>query len=354
MKTIDATIIKRNYFYVIYNILKDETEKNGKHLSIKEICNIILNNYNLNIDKNTVNRVFEDLIVFGFDIKKDSSGYYLGNRILTDGEMGLLIDGIESISVLSPDAKIEIYEKICKMVGKKVETIDYYLYNQNQFFVKEELVNTIDRIYTAIGQNKALELYEPISFKFKIIDQLTDEEDAYFNNLLYESRILYTINPYQIFRSKNNEIYLLFYYKLPTRYVTGALNLSIVDDVVLEISDKARDKVDSSILLSKDLTDFTSPREYSKKESILEAELIPNKDGYDQRMEFQFILDLCESYTIKHKNNIKIYEIKYKYKNEQEIISLCTECYKYFKVLSGSNLYDELKRIYESLKYNYS
>ena len=69
--------------------------------------------------------------------------------------------------------------------------------------------------------------------------------------------------------------------------------------------------------MSKDLTDFTSPRDYSEKETVLEAELIANKDNADLRMEFKFILDNCESYTIKDKDNTKIYEIKYKYKNEQ-------------------------------------
>ena len=37
--------------------------------------------------------------------------------VFTDGEMGLLIDGIESINVLSPDSKIGIYEKDASYTG---------------------------------------------------------------------------------------------------------------------------------------------------------------------------------------------------------------------------------------------
>ncbi len=350
---VDKSVIKRNYFYIIYNILKDETAKDERHLSIKEICDIILEKYDLNIDKNTVSRIFNDLSFFGFDVNKDASGYYLDNRLFTDAEMGLLIDGIESISVLSADSKIEIYDKICKVVGKKVESIDCYLYNQDSHYVEDELLKIIDTVYTAIGQNKCLSLFDPFCFKQTLIDELSEEESEYLKELMVDSNLFF-INPYQIFRSKENEIFLLFYYKLPTRFVTGTLNLSNVEPEWLTISDNTRDEIDIKLLLSKDLTDFTSPEDYIANEYILTAEIVPLKQNDDKTMYFEFLLEECEAYDVVEKDNTKIYNIKYKYKNENNIVSFCIECYEYLKVLSGSRLYDELKRIYNSLKNNYS
>ena len=350
---LDKSLVKRNYLYIIYNILKDETSLDNKHLSVKEICNIIKDKYDLSIDKNTVSRIFDDLIAFGFDVKKDNIGYYLDKRLFTDGELGLLIDGIESISVLSADSKIELYEKICKTVGKKAESIDCYLYNQKEYLIEEDLLKIIDNVYTAIGKNKRLSLFEPTSFKIWLIDELSEEEHEYLNQLMYKGT-LFEINPYQIFRSKDNEIFLLFYYKLPKRFVIGTLRLSSVENDWLMISDHDRDNVDASLLLSKDLTDFTSPKDFLDNESIMQAEIVPLEDDFDKRMEFLFVLDECESYEIIKRKGKKVYNIKYKYKNQKNIISLCIECHKFLKVLSGSGLYDQLRRIYESLKENYS
>lgn len=349
---IDKSIIKRNYSYIIYNILKDETSKQGKHLSIKEICELINKKYELNIDKNTVSRIFDDLITFGVDIKKEDYKYYLDKRVFTDSEVGLLIDGIESISVLPPDSKEQIYEKICKLVGKNINTLDYYIYDNEDYFIEEELLDIVETVYTAIGLNKCLEVFEPILFKLWIIDELTLEEEKYLNEYFLEG-YCFVINPYQLFRNVNNEIYLLFYYKIPTRYISGALRLSSLEKDWISVSDKDKDKIDIGMLLSKDLTSFISPKDYLNKEMKLSAKIVPvNND--DNNMNFQFILDECESYEKTNDNSVKVYNIVYKYKNEDTIKSLCIECAEYVKVLEGSRLYEELESIYNSLKIHFS
>ena len=349
MEYVDKSIIKRNYFYIIYNILKDETSKD-KHLSIKEICDVISERYDLKIDKNTVGRVFEDLIAFGYDIKKDENGYYLDRRVFTDAEMGLLIDGIESINVLSADSKIEIYEKICKINGKSPESIDYYLYEQEEYFENEELLSIIEIIYEAIGNNKKLDVYYPFGFLVTVLDQLTPQEiEELKQSSFFE--LGYYINPYQIFRSRENKIFLLYYYKLSTRFVIGAINLASIESYWLFLTEKDRDKIDISLLLSKNLTDFISARDYSEGEMLLTAVIIPANANDDKRIDFTFILDKCESFDVVEENGIRKYKINYKHKNEEEIIKLCLELYEYVRVLKGNVLYDKLKEVLNCMKY---
>lgn len=348
MNKIDKSIIKRNYLYIIYNILKDKTS-NTNHLSIKAICDYIYKKYDLKVDKNTVGRVIDDLTIFGYDVKKDSTGYFLDKRVFTDGEMGLLIDGIESISVLSSDSKLDIYEKICKINGKKPESIDCYLYTQDEFYIDEELLSRVELVYAAIGDNKKLNIYYLYGFITTILDELTTEEIDYISEKY--DLLMYEINPYQVFRSKQNKLFLLYYFKLPSRFVIGALSLSTIDLSLYIMKDKNRDDIDVSLLLSKDLTDFTAPRDYSKGEQILTAVIIPGFEGAEKTMNFKFILDSCESHETFEEDGYLKYKINYKCKNENNIIELCLEVDQYVKVLPGSRLYDNLKAMLNSLKH---
>jgi methyl-accepting chemotaxis protein len=70
------------------------------------------------------------------------------------------------------------------------------------------------------------------------------------------------------------------------------------------------------------LAETVSAETLLASESILTAEIVPIKLGDDKRVDFEFVLEECESYEVVEKDNNKVYNIKYKYKNEDTIIGL--------------------------------
>ena len=352
--------VKRNYNYIIYNILREKTSEKDKHLSAPEICREIAAKYGVKEpNRKTVYQFEKDFKTFGYDIQKDKKGYYLGKRELTEGELQLLIDGIESLNGISIDNKIDIYEKLCKIIGRDYRDINNFIYSfkfdltqedDKDMFPDDECKKNLETVYNAIKDKKKINIIELLlPFSNYIMDELTDDEMEYFRQLQDDCTMTFTVNPYQIFRSKDNSPVLLFYIKVKDKVHIGAYPIIGFANSIYPVDEK-KDKVDTFALFGNlDLSDFDSAKYYKEGQSIKKAEIRINSDAY-------YVPDVTDLWKITNTitlNGEKVIMIEYKAKKEKEIIDLCIDFYDVFIVMKGSDLYEALKEIQENLTMTY-
>ncbi|MEI7884896.1 MAG: WYL domain-containing protein [Clostridia bacterium] len=154
-------IIEKNNILCILAILFKYSD-DYHILSMPELQKLLLNEYELALDRRTIYRNIENLIDFGYDIatfEENRKGYYFRERIFELSELNLLSSAIFSADFISKDATQAILAKIRKLCSKhQLENIEHLIYlanNKNktnkEFFYNVELLNE------AIRQNKKVE-----------------------------------------------------------------------------------------------------------------------------------------------------------------------------------------------------
>ena len=359
----EPEIVKRNYLFFILGLLKERTAEDGDHLTAEQITAEIKSQYGLEPNRKTIYTVISDLTAMGFDVhlvkNGKKPGYYLGKRELSDTEMNLLIDGIESLDNLTADEKTDIYDKICKILGYPSSKVDNYLYARKQMtneWLGEEddddlfpktvpTMDKLDLIHKAIRTNKQLGLYVFLPPLTAFFMEEMDEETA----KRYRDSCLschYPVSPYKVFRNKDNELCLLFCISFEGKIYPGFIRITSIDDVNLR--PEKRIEVDEATMFPDDLANYEDAREYLAKQQLCVADLI-GRGMPLSAMLFELITDDC----VEHKEIIRdgqsALHITYRLGKEKEIEELILESLPRIVPLPGSRIYDHLQKLWIGL-----
>ncbi|MBQ0125985.1 MAG: leucine-rich repeat domain-containing protein [Clostridiales bacterium] len=330
-------------------MLLDKTEKDGVHLNAADIIKIFKQEYAVTLDRKTIYRCVDDLCAFGFDVQKASDGYYLGERALTETDFALIADGIESAG-LSTDDKVNIYDKLCRIIGKDPDTVGPHFYNTDELgFMDDGGMEALELVNTAIKQDKQLLLSPILTFLPKMLfGELTDEEKSFIDEIK-NSYQFYQINPYEIVRLKNGDLCLLFYVNILGTMHPGALWVAgSSDDMIL--SDKKREKADVHGLFqgihAEESKDYFSLFDDEKEETAI---LVPTPGHTVNYMFIVWFLEECISHRPVFVNGNDGVEFTFKHRAKTQIIMSCIENSDIFRILPGSTLFSSLIEIKSKL-----
>ncbi len=368
----NPTIVKRNYLYFILLLLKRETSKNGTHLSAEDIASRFKKDYGLEPNRKTIYTAIADLQAIGFDIHLDknraSLGYYLGDRPIREGELYLLIDGIESLDNVKSDDKRDIEEKLCEELGYDFNKIDSHLYEKwNEFndHIDEGLVDDafpsdyeepsvakkMGAIRQAINADKQLCIIDYMSIApsaFTLVDMDEKDEKDYLKDVLHR------ISPYRVFRNVDNELCLLYWISVNGHDYPGFMKLTTFEGCV--VSEEGRPPLKDESIFPNDVSKFVNGRDYRAGNELFEA-LLRSPDGKpaENDLVFQNILDGdCESYEQVEVDGKLAYRITYKLYKERDIIDAIIDCSPRILVLPevpASRLYLNMALMNRHLEY---
>ena len=206
----DKKLMSRLRPLFIYNILKKETDKEhplGTNDIIKR-----LEEKGAECERRALQADIKALQECGYPIeriaKKDYK-YYIENRELTDAELtdaeiAVLIDAVQSVTFLTEDATWEIINKLTTLGGggkaKKDEFLDSILYNSVHKTENKEVLGSAWEIEEAILKQKKISFnYFHLNYKFEQEFKTKDNKKK-----------LYTVSPIAKTISNGN-YYLLAY-----------------------------------------------------------------------------------------------------------------------------------------------
>ena len=356
-------IVKRNYLYFILLLLKEETAENGRHLNAEDIAARFKEQYGVEPNRKTIYTAISDLQALGFDIHLDKtrarSGYYLGKRPLTEAELYLLIDGIESLDNLKSDEKRDIEEKLCRELGYGFNAIDQHLYERwderNETLDEDlkddalpadyegpSLEEKLDLIRRAIDSNKQLNVIDflPINpSAFVLVDMDEADKKAYWDSLPCR------LSPYKVCRNVHNEACLLYYLTVNGHTYPGFVRLDAFEG--FSLSEQARPPLENENIFPSDVSKFENGIDYRVGNELRSALLSSFGDKKEGFFYLQSLLEEdCESYRKVDVDGKTAYRIAYRRSKEQDIADLIIDASPSILVLKSdpaSPLYEKLK-----------
>ena len=351
-----SSVIKRNYLYLTLLLLKAETSEDGTHLSAKDIADHFESQYGVHPERKTIYTIMGDLLAMGFDIRlekgKGNNGYYLGKREISVEDLYLLIDGIESIDNMKADDKQEIYDKLCSILGYSSRVIDSYIYDkrnrENETIDENEdrlgmfgsdlsMKDRLILIHKAIKENKQLEITEfALAFEAFMFEENDGDVEPWDDTFVFEWRI----SPYHLFRNRNDEICLLFYFFYAGRVRAGFPDVLSLGRV--EICDEGRSPLPDPSFFPADLPNYRNAQEYLEDHHCYSANIKINSAYIYASMDFDDMKGNCQSCQKKTLNGSEIYEISYLGSKENAIEELILEGTPHIVPLPGSRLFERL------------
>lgn len=146
-----------------------------------------LSEFELEAERKSIYRNITALEESGYDIIRDSKGYFLGSREFENAEVRLLIDAVQSARFISSKKTQQLIDKLGTLCSKY--EFDFL---KKQVFVdsrtkgkNEEIFYSIDAINKAISNNKKL------SFKYLKYDEKKTAVPRY-------GGMIYEVNPYMM------------------------------------------------------------------------------------------------------------------------------------------------------------
>lgn len=352
----DAKIVKRNYLYFTLLLLKERTSKNGTHLTAEVIANYFQEEYGLEPNRKTIYTLMDDLRAMGFDVNLDKNranlGYYLGERPITEGELYLLVDGIESLDDVKADDKRDIEEKLCKELGYPFDKLVSHIYekhNEMNIHIDEDddeefddsmsQVEKVRILLKAIIENKQVILRDVflIPLTGDLLCEMEENDREAFLSEMFPS-----VSPYEVFRNSEHELCLLYYITVNGHHYPCFSHISNYDDIT--ITDKPRPKVEDESIFPADLSNYESAHAYRDAQSICKATLTA-REGTKGPAILSWILEDCESYEEVEINGKTAYEIVYRLAKESTIKGLILEELPNIHVFPGSRLYEDLIKL---------
>jgi len=367
----DQKFIKRNYTYLIYDILKKESGKNEKHFTAEELIKIISKRYNVEPNRKTIYTVIDDLIALGFDIKKQKEGqnrgYFLDKRIVKRGDFALVLDGVCSIKDLDIDYKQKIIDDLCNAIGYDYLKLDLYEYESRNLNIDSNTDNSenikpnkkkkpqefallLNTIIEAISGNKKIEIkllnYQTVSSY--LLELPNNNFKAYVRANTNNS---FMVNPFQIFRNNENQLCLIYFIK--SKNDTFVFATPIIEFINVEIINSRREKTDSKVR-NINLDNFTNAKEYRRLiENNTTKYFVDFQITFGLHLDselFQIITSYLDSYIFIEKNGEKYIHGYYLAKNESTLEVIAIRNSKYLKIYPGCRLWEHLKYLAISLQ----
>ncbi len=195
---------KKQSLLALLEILKKYSDENHP-LSIKNIQDHLLNEYDINLDRRTLYTSMESLREFGYEISdyESSKGYYLIDRQFEKAEVLLLCNAIHASHFISSKQSDDLIKKLLNTQSKydqKEFKDKVYMANPLKTSNKQLLLN-IEVVSETIRDNKQLSFnYLKYNNKKELVNR---REDLYIVEPRY---IVYSDSrPYLIVTSKNHE-----------------------------------------------------------------------------------------------------------------------------------------------------
>ena len=160
---------KKQSLLALLEVLKRYSD--GNHaLSIKEIQDYLMNEYDINLDRRTLYTSMEALRQFGYEISdyESSKGYYLIDRQFEKAEVLLLCNAIHASHFISSKQSDDLIKKLLNTQSK---------YDQKEFKDKVYMANPLKT------SNKQLLLNIEI-----VSEAIRDNKQLSFNYLKYNNR----------------------------------------------------------------------------------------------------------------------------------------------------------------------
>ena len=149
---------KKLILFYILDIFREFTDED--HLLLQKDIQKKLNDvYGIDVDRKTIAPNIEKLIDSGFDIIKDTKGYYLGEREFEPSEISFLIDAVFSSKTISGKMSQDLAEKLSKFLSKYKQKNYKYIYKSSEIARTDnkQLFYTIDVLHEAIEKKKQVE-----------------------------------------------------------------------------------------------------------------------------------------------------------------------------------------------------
>ena len=144
----------------LMQILLERTDENHM-LNASELCEILLNEYDISVDRRTIYSEIEMLKNFGLDIfqkKGTHPGYCVTSRKFELPELKLLVDSVQASKCLTEKKSRELIKKIeslCSRAEAKQLSQQVVILNRPKT-INETIYYNVDQLHTAIYHNRQI------------------------------------------------------------------------------------------------------------------------------------------------------------------------------------------------------
>lgn len=214
----------------ILDILKSRTDVNHR-LLVKDIVNILENDYVMKCERKAVSRNITELKAFGYNLEYDNGWYFIHD--FDDSELRLLIDGLLFSKHIPYNQCQTLVEKLKRLSNDYFETRVKHIRN-----LPETLPENKQLFYTIEILDEAISTGKQVAFIYN--SSGTDKKLHPRHNSAGEIR-RYIINPYQIVAA-NGRYYLICNYDKYDKVSNYRLDL-ITDIELLETAAKPMKEV---------------------------------------------------------------------------------------------------------------
>lgn len=209
---------KKMAMLYILDILRIYSDSNHP-LTQKDIIDKLNNIYSIELERKTISTNLQLLSEYGYDINKNSKGYYLGERDFNENEIKYLIDALYSSKSITGNQALKLSKKLSNYLSKYNQKDYTYLFKSSQInrSLNRELFLNIEIINEAIKTNKQ------ISFKYLYYEKdgkLCERKNGYN----------YKVSPYFLINNQS-KYYLLCHMKYHGKY--SIYRLDFMKDITI-------------------------------------------------------------------------------------------------------------------------
>lgn len=152
--------VKKLYIIYILEILKKYSDYDHK-LKQQDIIDYMKKDYDVICERKTVSRNLGDLMDAGYEIERDSDGYYLAERAFEDSELRLLIDSVLASRYIPKKQAAALIDKLINQSSVHFKKSVKHVYSLDNMERAEnnELFWNLECISEAIDNNKKIEFF---------------------------------------------------------------------------------------------------------------------------------------------------------------------------------------------------
>lgn len=208
---------KKSTIILILRVLEEYSDENH-FLTLKEIIDLIYNDYGLTIERKAVSRSISILQQLDYDIEKGNrGGYALFSRLFDDSEVRFLVDAIFSSKIIPGNLAQQLANKVSGCLSK------YDRKNYNYLLKSSEINRTTNKsvFYNIEIINEAIRKNKWIGFKYLTFD-INGKKIHRFDDYVFHASPCYLVNNF-------GRYYLLAYrYKYNN---VNAWRIDYMDDI---------------------------------------------------------------------------------------------------------------------------
>ena len=268
-------IEKKAAIICIYKILEEYTDEDH-YLTQTEIADLLMQNYEIEVERKSVSRYLSILEDLGFDIVKESrKGYSLYSRVLDLSEIRFINDAVFSSKSITGKQAISISEKLNTILSKYQRRNYGYIHKSSEI----SRTNNSDIFLNIEIIEEAIKIGKRVSFQYLTFDEKGKQiyrKDGY----------RYTVSPYYLINNFG-KYYLLCNYNVKYQAIQ-----------TFRIDYMANIKIDEERLIKPlnslpgmenfNITDYLNEHIYLFGDEVVDATVEVAKPDYIQQLDEWF------------------------------------------------------------------